>query len=129
MPAGRQGISKAGRSTHGKVRGLRTGASFPQDIMAARRERVARASQALGKGKHMEITYSRNVNYSLELDTKRKRELADHLDITLRELNKLVEAGELYDEHGDELIDWIDRQVDQGSISGEEDIEIEDITA
>jgi len=128
MPAGRQGISKAGRSTHGKVRGLRTGASFPQDIMAARRDRVARASQALGKGKHMEITYSRNVNYSMQLDVKRKRELADHLDITLKQLNKLVDEGELYDEHRDELVNWMQQHSELGEVTGEDDIEIEDIT-
>lgn len=75
----------------------------------------------------MEITFSRQVNYSMTLDAKKKRELADHLDITVRKLNKLVEDGELYDEHGDELTSWMDENPELHEVSGEDDIEVEDI--
>ena len=75
----------------------------------------------------MEITFSRQVNYSMTLDAKKKRELADHLDITVRKLNKLVEDGELYDEYGDDLAVWMDENPELFEIGGEDEIEIEDI--
>lgn len=77
----------------------------------------------------MEITYSRTVNYSMELDKRQVRELADHLDITVRQLNKLVEDGELYDEHGDELIGWMENNAHKVKITvqSEEEVEIEEI--
>lgn len=75
----------------------------------------------------MEITFGRQVNYSMTLDAKKKRELADRLDITVRKLNKLVEDGELYDEHGDELATWMDENPELFEISSEDDIEIEEI--
>lgn len=132
MPAGRQGISKAGRSTQGKVRGLRVGASFPQDIMAARRDRVARAQQSLGKGSNMaslEITYTRQVSYSMELNDRKKRELADHLDITVRALNKLVADGELCDEHEEGLLTWMGSNLDLEHLEAQEEIDLDQITA
>jgi hypothetical protein len=105
-----------------------TGAS---DIMAARRARVAQASKSLGKGSIMaklEITFSRNVDYSMELNDRKIRELADHLDIEVRELKKLVERGDLCDEYEAGLIEFmtINDTLEQQTQHG--DIEIDQIT-
>lgn len=76
----------------------------------------------------MEITFSRTVNYSLTLEAMAKRELADHLDITVRKMDKLVADGDFYDEHGDELVNWMEtKKFHAYEITGEDDIEIEEI--
>lgn len=77
----------------------------------------------------MEITFSRQVNYSMTLDVKNKRELADHLGIKVRKLNKLVKDGELYDEHGNELIAWMENNIHKTdvTIQSEEEMDIEEI--
>ena len=76
----------------------------------------------------LEITYSRNVDYSMELNERKERELADFLDITVKELRKLVRAGELYDEHAAQLIEFmtINDTLEQQTQPG--DIEIDQIT-
>jgi hypothetical protein len=75
----------------------------------------------------MEITYSRNTNYSMDLGAKEKRKLADHLDITVGELNELVRLEELYGEHGDGLVHWMEDNFALAEITSEGAIEIEDI--
>lgn len=76
----------------------------------------------------MEITFSRNINYSLDLSKAAiRRELADRLDIDLRTLTRLVDKDELFDEHGDDLIQWMETKSDAWEITSEDDIEIEQI--
>lgn len=76
----------------------------------------------------MEITFSRNVNYSLDLSKAAiRRELADHLDIEVRTLTRLVDKQELFDEHGDSLIQWMETKADAWEVTSEDDIEIEQI--
>lgn len=131
MPAGRQGIRKAGRSTQGTGRGLRTGASFPVDIMAARRDRVAQAVKSLGKGKSMsgmEITFTRENSYSMFLTARKKRDLADHLDITVRDLDRLVERGDLMDEHEGGVLEFMEMNSALEEETEHGDREIEEIT-
>lgn len=55
----------------------------------------------------LKITFTRQHNYLMVLDARRKRELADYLDITVKTLDRLIDKGDLYDEHGDELIAWV----------------------
>lgn len=76
----------------------------------------------------MEITYSRTVNYSMTLEAKDRRSLAKHLGITVRQLTKLAEEGELQAEHGDDIAVWVDENPELAEVSGEDGIELEDIT-
>lgn len=77
----------------------------------------------------MEITYSRMVNYSMTLDAKHRRALAQHLGITVRQLIKLAEEEQLHAEYGHDVATWMDDNPELAEITGEEDIEIEDITS
>lgn len=76
----------------------------------------------------MEITFSQNLNYSLDLQAKQVRELADRLDITVKELKRLAEEGELYDEHGDGLVAYVNDNIEKAEIAEHDDIEIDEIT-
>jgi hypothetical protein len=71
----------------------------------------------------MEITYSRVTNYSLDLSAKDIRQLANHLDITVKELKELAEAGDLMNEHSDGIYDWVCRNDAGRELTGEEDAE------
>jgi len=105
---------------------------LPVDIMATRRARVAMVSKALGKGNNMskvEITFSRSVDYSLVLDDRKKRELADHLDITVRELDKLVAKEMLFELHDSRMIEWIELQRKAWDELSKADIEVDQILA
>lgn len=75
----------------------------------------------------MEITFSQNQNYSLDLQPKQMRELADALDITVAELKQLVKAGELYNEHGDGLIAYLGDNIDKAEVTDRDGIEIDEI--
>lgn len=77
----------------------------------------------------MEITFTQQQGYLLKLDARDRRELADYLDITEKHLIKLVNAGDLYDEHGDELTTWITDCLNKAKVTHHEDIEIDKITA
>lgn len=55
----------------------------------------------------MEITFNRSSDYSVDLNAKAKRELAQHLGITVRQMTRLAEDGELYSEHGDAIVGWL----------------------
>lgn len=77
----------------------------------------------------LKITFSQQHNHSMVLDSRRKRDLADHLDITVKELDRLVDRGDLYDEHGDALTRWLDDNIKLASRVSVEDVEIDKILA
>lgn len=76
----------------------------------------------------MEITFEQKHSYSLTLKPADRRELADHLDITERELRRLVEKGDLMDEHDAAVTDWVSRRSDDAEVTAHEDIEVDQIT-
>jgi hypothetical protein len=73
----------------------------------------------------MEITYTREVSYSMDLDQRKTRELADHLDITVKDLRKLVERDELMDEHEAGLNEFmaLNDKLEQQTEHGDREIE------
>jgi hypothetical protein len=71
----------------------------------------------------MEITFSRTTHYSLVLDAKDRKALAKHLDMPTRKFNKLVNDGELLDDHWDEVIGWLNQQTTQPDIIDEDPID------
>lgn len=81
----------------------------------------------------MEITFTRTIAYSFDFDAKANkgttRDLADTLDITMAQLKKLVESEELYDEHGDALVDWLDEHMDGAEVTDAGQIEIDQINS
>lgn len=58
----------------------------------------------------LEITFSQQADHSLTLNDRMKRELADHLDITVRELDRLVAKETLFELHEDRMLEWIELQ-------------------
>lgn len=75
----------------------------------------------------MEITFTRQHNYSMVLDPRRKRELADYLDISVKELDRLVTRGDLYDEHGVGLLTWMGTNTTLAEQTSYDEIEIDKI--
>lgn len=76
----------------------------------------------------MEITYTQQHTYSLDLKTPaQRRELADHLDITEKKMRKLVEEGDLFDEYGDQLTEWVASKSGEAEVTAHEDIDIDQI--
>lgn len=73
----------------------------------------------------MEITFSRTAHFSL---TVKPKKLADHLDITVRELNRLVEDGELESQYGDDLRAFIEEEMLDAEETNADEIEIEDVS-
>lgn len=82
----------------------------------------------------MEITFTRNVAYSLNLDSRtavgraRLSDLAQSLEISVTHLKALVKDGDLYDEHGDALVAWIDDNASKAEVTEPGEIEIDQIT-
>lgn len=71
----------------------------------------------------MEIRYQRPVTYSIDLTDKCERDLAKHLGITRRKLNKLVDNAELLDEYYDEVTAWINDNEERAEFDATADIE------
>lgn len=77
----------------------------------------------------MEITYTQQKAYSLDLDKRMERELADHLDITVRQMKKMIDDGSLMDEHWDAVHAWVGKNTDKATVTDREDIEIDEVTS
>lgn len=75
----------------------------------------------------MEIMYSRTVNYSLSLDEEQGRSLRKHLKITKKEMVRLLDDGDMYEEHGDEIKQWMSENAHllDPTVDDEGEIEIE----
>lgn len=78
----------------------------------------------------MEITFTQPRNFSVDLtgNAKLMRKLADHLDITVKEMKDLAEHDELYGEHGDGLASWLADNTELWEATEHGDIEIDQIT-
>lgn len=77
----------------------------------------------------MEITFSQNVNYSLDLSKGSLiRELADHLDITVKEMRNLVDKGMLFELHDDAMLKWMESKRKSWDETSSEEIDIDQIT-
>lgn len=73
----------------------------------------------------MELTFNREQTFSVDLSNmKVRRQLAEHLEITLAKLNRLAAEEELYELYGDEILGWLDdneklwENTDSGQIDG-----------
>lgn len=77
----------------------------------------------------IEITFTQTTHYSLTLEDKEKRDLADHLDITVRKLDKLMDDGDLLSEYESEITAWVEQRQGTADVVDEEPIEIEDIVS
>lgn len=81
----------------------------------------------------MEITFTRTVSYSFDFDAKankgKLRELADRLDIPQKDLKQLVEDEQLYDEHGDTLVEWLDENLATAEVTDAGEIEVDQINS
>ena len=76
----------------------------------------------------MEITFSQNVNYSLDLSKgSLVRELADHLDITVKEMRKLVDKGTLYELHDSAVLQWLEIKKASWDESDSDEIEVDQV--
>lgn len=76
----------------------------------------------------MEITFSQNINYSLDLSKgSLVRELADHLDITVKEMRKLVDKGTLFELHDTAMLQWIEAKKANWEESDSDEIDIDQI--
>jgi hypothetical protein len=72
----------------------------------------------------MEITFTRPVSYSVDLgNVKERRALAKHLNIPTRELTKLAKDGELLNEHGDGVTEWLENHTQMWDTCEEQDME------
>lgn len=75
----------------------------------------------------MEITFTEKKAYSLELDKKTQRELADFLDIDTRRLRKLVEDAELELEFPTRFGEWMELNRAKAECIEVEPIEVDQI--
>lgn len=75
----------------------------------------------------MEITYTQQHSYSLDLTALMKRDLADHLGISSRQLTRLVKEGMLMDEYNEEVHTWVVDNSGKATVTDHTDIEIEGI--
>lgn len=76
----------------------------------------------------MEITATQTRHYSFDLNRTLTRELADHLYVDVRELNRLVKSGQLYDEYATELLAWMETNQAKAECTSIDEFEIEEIT-
>jgi hypothetical protein len=77
----------------------------------------------------MEITFSKNTSYSLDLSKGSLiRELADHLDITVKEMRKLVDKGMLFELHDDAILSWMENKAASWEETESGEIDIDQIT-
>lgn len=77
----------------------------------------------------MEITFSQNVSYSLDLSKGSLiRELADHLDITVKEMRRLVDRQTLFELHDDAMLQWLETKRKQWEETESQEIDIDQIT-
>lgn len=77
----------------------------------------------------MEITFSQNVNYSLDLSKgSLVRELADHLDITVKEMRRLVDKEILFELHDTAMLAWMESKRKQWEETESQEIDIDQIT-
>lgn len=76
----------------------------------------------------MEITFEEKVSYSLDLSKPAiRRELADYLDITVKDMAKMVDKGTLYELHEDQLINWLESKRKAWESTENHPIEIDQI--
>lgn len=71
----------------------------------------------------MEFTFTQETAYSFEPDGKKLKELAAKLGITVANLQRMATDGELYDEHGDEILAWLTDQASSWETVSDEDID------
>lgn len=76
----------------------------------------------------MEITFSQNVNYSLDLsEGSLVRELADHLDITVKQMHKMVDKGTLYELHEEGILQWLEAKRACWEETDSDEIEVDQV--
>lgn len=83
----------------------------------------------MSKTPSTEFTWTQQVNYSMALDPRKTRELADHLDLTVRDMARLIEAGELFDEHETGVLEFIERNSDLVNEESRDGIEFDQVMA
>lgn len=99
-------------------------------IFSLRRGGDPHSNATPGKGNTMEITFSQNVNYSMDLSKAEvRRELADYLDITVKEMMKMVEKETLYELHEDKMIAWLESKEKSWEALSHDDIEVDQVLA
>lgn len=76
----------------------------------------------------MEITFEKKFQYSLDL-TKGSltRELADHLDITVKEMRRLADKGTLYELHDEAMLQWLEAKSGAWEETGSDEIEVDQV--
>lgn len=77
----------------------------------------------------MEITFTQQIHRSMVIGHIKKRELADFLDITVKEMNKLISNGEFFGEHEDRLLEWMENNHSLSRVTESDPYEVEEITA
>lgn len=76
----------------------------------------------------MEITFEKKFQYSLDLSKgSLTRELADHLDITVKEMRRLVDKGTLFELHDDAMLQWMKNKAKSWEETGSDEIEVDEI--
>lgn len=77
----------------------------------------------------MEITFEKKFQYSMNLSKgSLTRELADHLDITVKEMRRLVDKGTLYELHEEAILQWLENKSGSWDEQSSDEIEVDQVT-